>query len=456
MTSIARGLIKHIVYPAYEAVSGRSILSKLAHLNRSQWWSPQRIRSWQRQQLTELVQHAYDTVPYYRRLFDLASSSPLDVRRASDLPRLPLLTKTLIQEHKGNLVSTAYSPDRRIPNHTGGSTGTPMHFYQDQRQRDWGSATKLRCNSWAGWDFGKRTLRLWGHPRDVKATQTVMGKLRNRVLREYTFDAFGFSTSDMEDLVQYMRRKPPDIIVAYASMLTHFAGFIEDREIHGLPIPDGIVTSADMLLPHQRELIERVLRAPVFNRYGCREVSDIAAECAEHAGMHVFSDRLIVEFVDDNGEPVAAGEPGRVVVTDLFNYVMPFIRYSIEDVAVPSAQDCPCGRGLPLMKELVGRRADILTTPDGRFVSATALTTILSKIPGLRECQLVQKASDWLQVNVVSQPHYDDSSEETFREQLTGFFGPKMRITFRYVESIPRTASGKNRFSVSEIEKVDL
>jgi phenylacetate-CoA ligase len=135
---------------------------------------------------------------------------------------------------------------------------------------------------------------------------------------------------------------------------------------------------------------------------------------------------------------------------------MPFIRYSIEDVAIPSAEKCPCGRGLPLMKELVGRYADILTTPEGQFVSASALTTILSQIPGLRESQLVQKDIDWLQVNAVCYPDYDESSEAAFRQHLAKFFGPKMRITFKYVDEIPRTSSEKKRFSISEIERPSL
>ena len=113
---------------------------------------------------------------------------------------------------------------------------------------------------------------------------------------------------------------------------------------------------------------------------------------------------------------------------------------------------CPCGRGLPLMEELVGRFADILTTPEGQFVSASALTTILPKIPGLRECQLVEKAVDRLQVNAVRDQSYGESSQRAFREHLAEFFGPNMHITFNYVDEIPTSASGKKRFSISEVE----
>ena len=123
----------------------------------------------------------------------------------------------------------------------------------------------------------------------------------------------------------------------------------------------------------------------------------------------------------------------------------------IEDVAVPSSEPCCCGRGLALIGQLAGRLADILTTPDGQFVSASALTTILPKIRGLDESQLVQRAPDWLQVNVVRRPNYDETSEATFVRHLSTYFGPTMRITFNYVDEIPKTASGKTRFSISEI-----
>jgi phenylacetate-CoA ligase len=450
--SVGQFWTEHLIYPSYELLSGRRILSRLIRLDASQWWPSDEITNWQQARLAELLRHAYDTVPYYHRVFDAARISPADVRAVNDLCQLPLLTKSIIQEHREEMVSAVYPPDRRIANHTGGSTGTPMHFYQDRRQRDWGSANKLRCNRWAGWDFGKRTLRLWGHPQDLRAAQSAGGKLRGLLLKEYTFDAFGFSTDDMADLVEYIRDKRPEIIVAYASMLSHFAAYVEEQHIGDFPIPDGVITSTDMLFPHQRALIERVFRAEVFNRYGCREVSVIAAECDEHRGLHINADRLIVELVDQGGKPVSPGEPGRVVITDLFNYAMPFIRYSIDDVAIPGLEECPCGRRLPLMKELVGRYADILTTPEGQFVSASALTTILSQIPGLRECQLVQKAVDWVQVNAVCYPDYGESSEMVFRKHLVKFFGPNMHITFNYVDDIPRTASGKKRFSVSEVE----
>jgi phenylacetate-CoA ligase len=444
--------VRHLVYPLYEWSTGRRILSKWREMERTQWLSPLELQALQGQRLHALIQHAYDTVPYYQGVLDATGIAPADVRQAADLGQLPLLTKEILQTRREELISAASAPRERLPNQTGGSTGTPLHFIQDRRQRDWGSANKLRCNRWAGWDFGKRVLRLWGHPRDLDATRTAIGKLRNLALRERTLDAFRFTDRDLDDLVSTLRRWRPQLIVAYASMLVHLVDHLEERHILDPGAAEGIISSADMLLPHQRARIENALRAPVFDRYGCREVDTIAAECDRHTGMHVNVDRLVVELLDSEGHPVPSGQPGRVVVTDLFNYAMPLIRYDIGDMATPSEALCPCGRGLPLLGELIGRYADMLTAADGAYVSVSALSTILPHVPGLRKVQFVQMASDSLQVVVVRRSSYSQECEATFRQRLAEVFGSRMRVTFQYVGDIPKTSSGKARLSVSEID----
>jgi phenylacetate-CoA ligase len=443
--------VKHLIYPLYELLTGRRILSKLRELEASQWKSRAELEALQLEKLRRLLNYACQNVPYYKRVFDQQGVSPQSIRSLEDFRRVPLLTKETIQEHRDELVSEAYRPDQLIPNHTGGSTGKPLRFYQDRQQRDYGSAAKLRCNRWAGWDFGKRTLRLWGHHADVAASRRLWGRLRSLVLNDYTFDTFRFSETDMTALAEQMKAHPVQTIIAYASSLYQFARYLEESRV-AVPAPDGIISSTDMLYPAQCAVIERVFATSVFDRYGCREVSLIAAECPEHSGMHIDITRLVVEFLNDAGEPCRSGERGHIVITDLTNYAMPFIRYRIEDIGVPLDEPCPCGRGLPLMKELSGRKSDILRTPRGEFVSANALTTLLSDIPGLGQVQLVQERLGLLVVRVVKRAAYDEASEMKFRTQLAHYLGPKMDIRFEYVDDIPPLPSGKYRFSISHLD----
>ena len=445
---------RHLVYPLYELGTGRRILHKWRELERTQWLSWPELQALQERRLAALLEHACRTVPSYRRAFQRLGIEPAhlcvgDNQCVRDYLRaLPLLTKETIHTEGSDLLSSAYTPRQRVPNYTGGSSGTALRFYQDRRQRDWGTAIKLRCNRWAGWDFGKSVLRLWGHARDAKVAQAAVGKLRNWVLREHMLDAFHFTDQDMDDLTRYIAHQKPRFIVSYSSMLAHFVSYLEKRQMGQLAAPDGIVTSADMLYPHQRAAIERTFGAPVFNRYGCREVDTIAAECGEHRGMHVCAERLVVEIVDEGGRHVAPGQPGRVVLTDLHSYAMPFIRYDIGDIAALSPEDCSCGRGLPLLGELVGRTSDVLTTPEGAYVSVTALSTILPQVPEVRETQFVQKEADWLQIRLVRRPEYGPASEATFRRHVGRLFGSQVRVTFDYVDEIPKTPAGKARLSV--------
>jgi phenylacetate-CoA ligase len=265
------------------------------------------------------------------------------------------------------------------------------------------------------------------------------------------FDAFGFGEAEMVDLIEQIRRRPPQIIEAYASVLSHLAAFSDGRHAVDLPSPDGIITSTDMLFPYQRTLVERVFHSEVFNRYGSREVAVIAAECGEHRGLHISAENVIVEVIDDEGRPLPPGRTGRIVITDLWNYAMPFIRYDIEDMGTLAEEGCRCGRGLPLIGEISGRYADVLRAPDGRYVSASALTTVLHRIPGLQQAQIVQHAIDSLQVNVVRSEAYLAGGEQVFRGCLAEFFGDRTRISFHYVDDIPKMPSGKTRFSISRI-----
>jgi phenylacetate-CoA ligase len=453
-------LHRHLVYPLYELVTGRRILTKWRELERTQWLPWPELQAAQERRLAVLLEHAWRTVPYYRRVFRMAGIELVDlcargpspardsVRAREYLRALPLLTKETIHAEGSDLLSTAYSARERVLNYTGGSTGTPLLFHQDRRQRDWGTAIKLRCNRWAGWDFGKSVLRLWGHSRDVKAARALVRKLRNWVLGEHMLDAFYFTDQDMDDLSRYIIHKKPQFVVSYASMLAHFVNYVEERQIVHLIKPDGIVTSADMLYPHQRAAIERAFRARVFNRYGCREVDTIAAECDEHSGMHICAERLVIEILDEQERPVAPGQPGRVVLTDLYSYAMPFIRYDIGDIATLSPETCRCGRGLALLSELVGRTSDVLKTPEGAYVSVTALSTILPQIPEVRETQFVQRETDWLQIRVVRRPEYSSDSEAAFRRHVGRLFGRQVRVTFDYVDEIPKTPAGKARLSI--------
>jgi len=213
--------------------------------------------------------------------------------------------------------------------------------------------------------------------------------------------------------------------------------------------PRGIITTSMMLLEPERRLIEEVFGCEVTNRYGCEEVGLIASECEQHRGLHLNADHVLVEFLREDGTAAMPGEEASIVVTDLVNRGMPLIRYRVEDLGVPSHQQCPCGRGLPIMERVTGRQADFLKRPDGSLVAGVSLVErTLTAIPGIEQMQLVQNDLHRVCAKVVSDSYFDDTSEHKLRDELQRVFGAGTTIEMERVVGLEQTRAGKYRFAV--------
>jgi phenylacetate-CoA ligase len=201
----------------------------------------------------------------------------------------------------------------------------------------------------------------------------------------------------------------------------------------------------------ERETIEKVFSCRVTNRYGCEEVSLIACECPAHQGLHINCDSLYVEFIRD-GKPVPAGEPGAIVVTDLTNFGMPFIRYKVGDVAIPSDRICSCGCTYPLMESLEGRVADYVVTPDGSYISGISLTeNFAMHLPGIKQMQIIQERIDLLVFRLVKGETFTEQTVLDIDRIALQRFGNQMRYQLEYVDSIQSERSGKYRFCISKL-----
>ena len=219
--------------------------------------------------------------------------------------------------------------------------------------------------------------------------------------------------------------------------------------------PTGILSTSMMLLPHERKLIEKVFSCKVTDRYGCEEVSLIGCECEKHHGMHMNIEHLVIEFIKDDGTTAQAGEPGNIVVTDLMNFAMPFIRYKIEDVGVPIDTVCSCGRGLPLMGKVTGRVADFLMRKNGdRVAGISLIENTLTEMAGIDQMQIIQNSLDDMILNIVPGRAFNEDVQLTLVRYFEKTF-PDTAITINKVEKILPEPSGKYRFSICQIADVN-
>lgn len=443
--------IRHVVYPAWERKNRSSVLRYLAEMEKRQFWSPEQIAQHQWTSFKRLITHAVETTPWYREVFRRAGIAPTDLRSPADIRWVPTISKAEIQQHRDEMLSSKYAQKPLIDDMTGGSTGSPMRFAYDWDRRDSRMAATHRHDEWSGWRLGERRAMLWGAPQDMKQPRSFKSRLRERLInRRMILDASSLDDAAMMEFVHKLRRYQPTMLLAYANTMGLFARWVESEKIRDLQ-PGSIITSAEVLTPENREVIERNFNCRIFNRYGCREFAVIASECDAHQGMHVNADNLLLETL--SGEEPVRGEDGEIVITDLRNFAMPMIRYRIKDVGTLKDAPCTCGRGLPLMELSGGRVTDFLTATNGRKVSGIVLATyVITRLPGIEQVQFVQTHRGSVTVNIVKGPQWtEDSTQPTLIAKAREFLGPDMHFEVSFRDKIHQEKSGKYRFAVSHL-----
>ena len=444
-------IVRNFVYPLYRGFRQDNLLRTLEELERNQWLSPEELEDLQWGRLKALLAEVTAHVPYYRDLFREKGLSVDDIEGPADFRRIPFLTKDIIRGESKRLVTE--NPLRKgFASSTGGSTGAPLYFYGDEASGPVRRANTLRCYRWAGVDIGDRQAFLWGTSLNIPLKKRLIDGVKhffNNILYLSTFD---LSTERMESYLAQLKRFRPAVLTGYPSALEQFARFCRGKDTKGIGLR-AVVTSGEELFGHQRELIEEAFSVPVFNRYGSREFSNVAHECEVHRGLHVFSDLYFVEVVDEDGEPVAPGETGELVITDLTNFYMPFVRYRTGDLAVQSDRLCECGRGLPLIEKIEGRRLDVVRTPSGQVVGGFFWTWLSRAVPGIARFQIEQQRLDGIIFRLVPGPEWKDDYKGVLEEKIKDNCGKDFNVAFIITDDILLTASGKVRIVMSNINE---
>ncbi len=442
---------RHLFYPLWAWKNGHGRLQFLKQYSALQFSGREELESRQLKMLKEMLSHAYRNCPYYRKVFAEAGFEPADLRDFSDMRRLPLLSKQQIQENRDALVADGFYKESLIKFKTGGSTGTSLEVLCNGEGLEKGVGVALMCFGWAGWKIGEPMGRVWGNP---PIPSNWKENIRDRLVEPIIWlDTMSLNDAAADSFARAWERQGPTLLHGHAHSLFMLAEHLARKGIRHIK-PKGIVSTSMMLVPSERVFIEEVFGTKVTNLYGCEEVGLIACECEKHEGMHLNILNLFVEFIRDDGSPADQEEEGDIVVTSLVNFGMPIIRYRIEDRGIPASEPCSCGRGFPLMKEMTGRVADFLMKADGTLVAGISLIErTLTKIPGIRQMQIVQESLDGLVVNVVANQCYTGDSEAALLNELKGVFGLEAKVRINIVSTIKQERSGKYRFSICRINQ---
>lgn len=441
-------LFRKSILPVTDRIMHINICKHIKLIGKMDKWSRDEIICWQNEKLQEIIKHCYNNVFYYRKIFEERGLTPKDIQTIDDLTKLPMVDKGIIKNNYNAFLASNIKDIRAKINSTGGTSGEPFRYHFDWDY--WSAIYAYNLRSWgfAGYKYGDRVLFFGGSSLVPAQKANLINRIRYFVERKYLLSAVHLSKENMEEYTLLINKIQPQFIHGYPSSLSIFAKYI--RKYKKLSFkPKAIFVTAEMLCPYYRNLIEEVFNCPVFDQYGCRDGGIGATECEMHWGLHIAPELSIVEFIK-NGRPVSSGKTGEIVVTNLWNYSLPFIRYKTGDLGKPTNRICQCGCSLPLIDSLEGRATDILTFSNGISLSGPALTLIFKDLP-VDKYQIIQPQRDKVIVNLVKGKAFTSKDLKYIRDIFNAHVGPGVVVDFNFVNKIPLTKSGKLRFIISEI-----
>ncbi|KUG14585.1 capsular polysaccharide biosynthesis protein [hydrocarbon metagenome] len=438
-----------------------SFYSTYKRLVKNQWKPYAELRREQDKQLRQMISFCYGNIPYYHDLFKNLGLSPKNIQNIEDLEKLPILTKDIIKEHWEEFKPVNLSSMKYYNQATGGSTGTPLQYRLSKHDRFLSGSLLYRGWGYGGYKLGDSMVFLAGSSLDVGSKSNLIKTVHEITRNLKKLSSFDMGDTEMRQYADVLYTYKPKFIRGYASSIYFYAQWLEENDI-SVPSPNAVFTTAEKLFPYMRETIGRVFSCDVFDGYGLNDGGVSAYECSDHTGLHIDTERSVMEVVATDGSQVNVGQ-GEILSTSLHNHAMPFIRYNTGDIGTLLDSQCTCMRESMLLKDIVGREKEFLITPQGQHVHGAALFNLIfhtlentdfpDVVNKIKEFQVIQKETDKLTIVFACAEILPDKSLDFIRDAIQKRF-PGWTIEFKFVDAIIRTDAGKYRFIINEISHV--
>ena len=417
----------------------------------SQYWDERQVREYQEALLQPLISHAYEHVPYYRALFQDNGISPDSIRSLEDLQKIPVTYKKDLIAKNDLFKADNIRCLHPMHHHTGGTTGTPCPYLNDRRSWAYNWILKMRTFEWGGFRYGKDRLGVMAGGSLIPHKDTSMSHSFWRKLNNYySMPISHLDDNIMKEYYEEIRKQRIKFLRGYPSSIYTFAKYLSKN---GLSIPmRAVFTTAEALFDYQRDLIGQVFGCKVFDTYGCGDGMGQASECEEHDGMHICSEVSIMEIVDSQGHEVKPGEEGEIVLTSLYDYSMPFIRYAPGDRAIKGADNCRCGRTGKRIAKLIGRSSDAFELSNGRTLNAFSFP-LEALTDQIKQYQIVQTTPSDVEVHIVPDTNMTEQRLHEIQSLIEYHCGEGITVTVKTTDTIERPLSQKNRFILSKVSR---
>lgn len=442
---IRPSVTRRIVHPLRRLSSSfnRHTAQYEAMLDKSQWKSRDELTHLQEVKLRRLCIEANQYCPFYTRIFSANGIDPAQVT-LDQLPVLPILERNTIKENFADLKNASMNDGELTARSSGGSTGEPVHVLRTRRSFIVGKAIRQRNYEWTGWRPGDEHHWFWGAFFDAPE-ESFKARLQAYLYNEKFINAYEMSEKIFESYYSDSFRRQPFLLESYSNILFEFARYIERTGRAFLDIP-AVISSAGKLFDFQRQLVQKTVGRNVFDRYGCREMDNIAQECEHHSGLHINMERFILEIdsPDEDGF-------GDIILTDLANSGFPLIRYRIQDRGRLSEVSCPCDRGLAMLSELQGRSVDNVHTPSGGIITGVLFPQLFFRYPNIIVGQVIQHKIDEIEILIRVDSAPSDEMLASLKTEVLSYTGPEMKVRVTIVDELVSNPTRKHRFVISRI-----
>jgi len=456
---VIRSQISGLIWPSIVSPTDAMLLALQFQLERSQWWTLEQIQHHQLLQAKSLLVHAATTVQHYKQTIPQSIMESVGDLDWVLWQSIPILERKDVQEFSQNLISKMI-PQSHQPvgiGMTSGSTGRPISLMRTKVTSMMWDAFTLRAHLWYDRNLSKKRAAIKYFESGVAiapigAQQLGWGSASDMFLPHGEVVALNVSTP-IQEQVQWLLKEQPDYLVSYPSNLTAIA---EHCIRGGIKLPNlrELATIGELLCVEQRIVCREAFGLEIIDTYSAEEVGYIAMQCPLNQHLHIQSENVLVEVIDDDGNPCKPGEIGRVIITTLHNFAKPLIRYAIGDYA-EVGESCECGRGLPVLKKVMGRARNMFVKPNGDLfwpVAPRVSKGYESYAQALRQIQYVQKALDWIEIRLVVTDVPPKGWEESFILNISKLYNYPYKVTFTYVKNIPSGKNGKFEEFVNELD----
>ncbi len=433
-------IVEKIILPVGDKVLGTSFIKGLKHWRSLQYKDADSLQKLQKKALEDLLTYSTTNINYYKKINVSRCSNPYEW-----IKQFPLLTKKRI---KDNLSEMLIKPEieNLVKEASSGSSGIQSTVYMSKKEASYSQGLQILAWEWGGYHLGDSVLQL-----GMSIERTHVKRIKDLILNTTYTNAYKIDEKIVVDVLKKQRTN--GFFCGYASGLYTYAKIAEEKGLNDIKFK-SVISFGDKMFPHYRKKIEQVFNTRVYDNYGCTEGIIISAEC-EHGNQHIITPHVYLELLDGNGNEVAPGEQGYVVVTRLDAYTMPLIRYYLGDLAIKSKNDkeCLCGRKLPMLDMIIGRDTDIIITPNGKRLIVHFFTGICEHISEIKQFRVIQHRIDDIEIEVIPDSGFSNTILDALKNKLFERATEIFPLRFTIVDIIPATASGKPQIILSKLPK---